>query len=341
MVVIVIAMVRSKNFLRISALSLLIMTSSVAWAELVGGVGGCSNGWTFPYSTQQARRKDHFLHECDETLASFFKLLTTRGGAGGFDREYRTSRQYSGESRESQHRNSDDNMSSLQQKDGGEVYDDYYEDDYLHEKRSTMQRNEKAALLTSSLSAMASFPNLLKNGDRKIGIGLLGSGVLITMLGVTLFFNRTLMRIGNLLFIAGISFTIGPSRTIGYFAQPEKIRSTSCLLLGIILVFMGHPTFGIALEIFGLLNLFGNMFPFLILLAKQLPGINTVFNTSIDMPSSKNTKETSERNDKEDYYDYYSGDTSSNDYNQDRYDEYQYSSPDEQRYKNEDRRSQF
>ena len=104
-------------------------------------------------------------------------------------------------------------------------------------------------------------PDVVKNGNRKIGIPLLGGGAALTLLGVSLFFNKALMRLGNLCFVAGVPMTIGPSRTAGYFLQPKKARATGCLFFGIFLVFVGHPVLGILLEGFGLLNLFGNMFP--------------------------------------------------------------------------------
>mmetsp|Transcript_11817 Transcript_11817/g.16906 ORF Transcript_11817/g.16906 Transcript_11817/m.16906 type:complete len:197 (-) Transcript_11817:571-1161(-) len=98
------------------------------------------------------------------------------------------------------------------------------------------------------------------------------------MLGISLFFNKSLMRIGNLSLIAGVPMTIGPGRTAGYFFQPQKSRATGCLALGILLVFIGWPIFGIALEIFGLLNLFGNMFPVLIVVMKQMPVVGPILN---------------------------------------------------------------
>lgn len=85
------------------------------------------------------------------------------------------------------------------------------------------------------------------------------------------------MRLGNLLFIGGVPMTIGPGRTAGYFFQPKKSRATACLALGIFLVFIGSPVFGIILEIFGLLNLFGNMFPLVAAIMKQMPVVGTLF----------------------------------------------------------------
>jgi hypothetical protein len=119
---------------------------------------------------------------------------------------------------------------------------------------------------------------ILRNGNKKIGLGLLGAGVVFTMLGISLFFNKALIRLGNLFFIAGVPMTIGPGRTTGYFLQPKKSRATGCLALGIFLVFIGWPIFGIALEVFGLLNLFGNMFPVFMIILKQMPFVGNLLN---------------------------------------------------------------
>ena len=125
-------------------------------------------------------------------------------------------------------------------------------------------------------SIFQALPSIIQKGDRRIGSMLLGSGALVTMLGVSLFFNKALMRLGNLLFIAGVPMILGPSRTMGYFLKPEKFRATACLTCGIFLVLVGSPVFGIALEIFGLLNLFGNMFPVVLAIAKNMPVIGPI-----------------------------------------------------------------
>ena len=84
------------------------------------------------------------------------------------------------------------------------------------------------------------------------------------------------MRLGNLMFIMGIPTSIGPKRTAGYFFQPQKTRATACLFAGIFLVFVGWPIFGIALEIFGVLNLFGNMFPMFWAIFKNMPIVSSI-----------------------------------------------------------------
>jgi hypothetical protein len=122
------------------------------------------------------------------------------------------------------------------------------------------------------------------------------------MLGISLFFNKALMRLGNLLFMAGVPMTIGPGRTAGYFLQPRKARATGCLALGIVLVFVGHPVIGILLEAFGLLNLFGNLFPFALVILKQMPIIGPLLSRK---PKSNENNQDRGRGypDDRDYYD--------------------------------------
>ena len=91
------------------------------------------------------------------------------------------------------------------------------------------------------------------------------------MLGVALFFEKNLLRFGNLMFLSGVPLIIGPGRTAGFFLQPKKARATSCLGLGVALVFLGRPMLGMALEAFGFLNLFGNLFPIVFMMAKRVP----------------------------------------------------------------------
>jgi hypothetical protein len=120
-------------------------------------------------------------------------------------------------------------------------------------------------------------PAALTSPNRKLGVIFLSSGAAFTVLGITLFFNKTLMRLGNILFVVGVPLLIGPGRTAGYFLQPRKARATGCLGCGIFLVLVGHPVIGILLEVFGLLNLFGNMFPLVVMMAKNLPVVGGLF----------------------------------------------------------------
>jgi hypothetical protein len=170
-------------------------------------------------------------------------------------------------------------------------HDDYYDeqdpDDYDGRRSSSKQSSSRKS--KSGNSIMSSLPSIIQNGDRRIGFLLLGSGTVVTMMGITLFFQRTLMRLGNLLVIAGVPMTLGPQRTLGYFYDPQKMRATVCLAAGIFLVLVaGRPIPGIALEIFGLLNLFGNMFPVVLAVLKTMPVIGPLLSGKSSSGGSNN-----------------------------------------------------
>lgn len=199
--------------------------------------------------------------------------------------------------------------------DGGGYYDDdgrYCDDGGRRGSGSSSSSSPPPR--RSSTKIMNNMPSVLQTGNRKIGTMLLGAGAAFTMLGISLFFNKALMRLGNLLFVAGVPMMIGPGRTMGYFLQPKKARATGCLFAGIILVFIGHPVIGIVLEIFGLLNLFGNMFPFVMVMLKQLPVIGPILSGN-GGGGSGSGRDSRRRNESYDdrYDDGYYGDNNNND----------------------------
>ena len=157
-------------------------------------------------------------------------------------------------------------------------------------------------------------PDIIRTGNRKIGLPLLAIGGALTILGAGMFFNKTLMRLGNLFFVAGVPMTLGPGRTAGYFFQPKKARATACLSIGLVLVFVGWPILGIILEAFGLLNLFGNMFPVAIMVMKQMPVIGPLLKGKVGGNKKKDSRDRYDDN----YDDRYSDDNRYQD--QDRYD---------------------
>jgi len=113
---------------------------------------------------------------------------------------------------------------------------------------------------------------------QKVGILLTGFGLFFSLIGVLLFFDRGLLAIGNLLFLAGISLVIGTRKTVVFFFQRRKIRGTICFLGGILLVIIGWPFIGIVVEVFGFINLFGDFFPVALAFMRRLPIIGTFLN---------------------------------------------------------------
>ncbi|KAF7651486.1 hypothetical protein LDENG_00110340 [Lucifuga dentata] len=92
--------------------------------------------------------------------------------------------------------------------------------------------------------------------SQKIGMGLTGFGVFFLFFGMILFFDKALLAIGNILFVAGLAFVIGLERTFRFFFQKHKMKATSFFLGGVFVVLIGWPIVGVVLEIYGFFLLF-------------------------------------------------------------------------------------
>uniref|UniRef100_A0A6B2LR74 Vesicle transport protein n=1 Tax=Arcella intermedia TaxID=1963864 RepID=A0A6B2LR74_9EUKA len=114
--------------------------------------------------------------------------------------------------------------------------------------------------------------------NQKIGAFLTLFGVIFTFLGVVLFFDRGLLAIGNIAFLIGITMIIGPTKTRKWLMQKSKRAGTACFLGGILLVLWGWTFFGLIIEIFGFINLFGNFFPIAFAFMRRIPVIGHILN---------------------------------------------------------------
>ena len=85
----------------------------------------------------------------------------------------------------------------------------------------------------------------------------------------------------QLLFLLGITLLIGFKKTLIFFKRPAKLRGTVCFLGGIALVLVGWPVVGMAVEVFGILNLFGNFFPIILSLLRNMPVVGPVLSHPI------------------------------------------------------------
>ena len=157
---------------------------------------------------------------------------------------------------------------------------DYYDDqqggdDDYNNNQAPARRQPAGNRYVPSEPPFASLLGLLKN-QRQLGAGLLGVGLLLTFMGMMLFFEGTLLRLGNIFLIAGIPLLVGPDRVRSFFMKESRLQATCITAVGILLVFWGKPRLGILCEIFGLLNLFGNMFPLLFALGSRLPIVGDI-----------------------------------------------------------------
>ena len=115
-------------------------------------------------------------------------------------------------------------------------------------------------------------------GGRQTGFVCLGAGCIFTILGISLFFEKMLIRLGNILFVISLPLIVGPNRLISNLFVRERFRALACFSIGFLLVLNGRPFWGLILEIFGFFNLFGNLFPFVLIMAKRMPIIGDILN---------------------------------------------------------------
>ena len=97
--------------------------------------------------------------------------------------------------------------------------------------------------------------------NAKIGTGLLALGMTLLFLGMLFFFDAALLALGDILFLMGLTLTIGPSRTMRFFSRKDRIRGIISFFGGIFLVLIRWPIIGMICQLYGLVYLFGQFFP--------------------------------------------------------------------------------
>ncbi|BGP27018.1 hypothetical protein JCM10295v2_005980 [Rhodotorula toruloides] len=105
------------------------------------------------------------------------------------------------------------------------------------------------------------------------GVGLTSFGAFFMFLGVVMLFDGPLIALGNILFVSGLPLIIGLRKTMYFFSRRQKLRGSVAFAAGILLVFLKYPFFGVIIEMFGFLNLFGDFFPVVLSFMRQLPVI--------------------------------------------------------------------
>ena len=115
----------------------------------------------------------------------------------------------------------------------------------------------------------------------KIGVFLTATGVFFMTLGVLFLLDSSLLTLGNLLFIAGVVLVMGLERCKVFFFAPHRLRATIPFALGIILVMWGWCFFGLILQFFGGINLFGNFFPMIVRMLEMAPIVGPLMRAEI------------------------------------------------------------
>jgi Got1/Sft2-like family len=113
--------------------------------------------------------------------------------------------------------------------------------------------------------------------NTKIGTGLLFLGCVFLFLGCVFLFDSAMLALGDILFLTGLTLTIGVSRTLRFFSRPDRMKGIVAFFGGIFLVFIRWPIFGMMAQLYGLVYLFGQFFPIAAQSMKETPVIGEVF----------------------------------------------------------------
>ncbi len=113
--------------------------------------------------------------------------------------------------------------------------------------------------------------------NTKIGTGLMFLGFTFLFLGILFLFDSTLLALGDILFLTGLTFTIGASRTVRFFSRPDRIRGIVAFFGGVLLVLLRWPMIGMVLQLYGLVYLFGQFFPIAAASLKDVPVVGNIF----------------------------------------------------------------
>ncbi|KAH0383892.1 hypothetical protein KCU89_g17328, partial [Aureobasidium melanogenum] len=77
-------------------------------------------------------------------------------------------------------------------------------------------------------------PTMWLSDSQKIGVAFCSGGGFFLIGGVIMFFDRAMLAMGNILFLAGITLLLGVQRTFLFFARRQKIKGTAAFVAGII-----------------------------------------------------------------------------------------------------------
>uniref|UniRef100_A0A7N2MSF7 Vesicle transport protein GOT1B n=1 Tax=Quercus lobata TaxID=97700 RepID=A0A7N2MSF7_QUELO len=107
--------------------------------------------------------------------------------------------------------------------------------------------------------------------QKKIGLGLIGFGIVFTFLGVVLFFDRGLLALSNIFCLTGVALLLGWRSTWNLFTNRANYKGSAAFLLGLFFLFVRWPIVGIILQIYGCIALFGGFWPSVKVFLYQIP----------------------------------------------------------------------
>ncbi|KAL5659340.1 hypothetical protein ACJX0J_032503, partial [Zea mays] len=111
----------------------------------------------------------------------------------------------------------------------------------------------------------------------EIGLGLTGFGVLFTLLGIIMLFDKGFLAMGNILFVSGVLLTIGLKPTVQFFTKPKNHKGSIFFGFGFFLVLIGWPVSGMLVESYGFITLFSGFWPTAAVYLQKSPSFGWIF----------------------------------------------------------------
>jgi hypothetical protein len=100
--------------------------------------------------------------------------------------------------------------------------------------------------------------------------------------GVLLFFDRSMLAMGNILFLIGLTIIIGPAKTAIFFARRQKLKGTAAFATGILLILIRWPLIGFLVELYGIFILFGDFLGTIFGFARNVPVVGPYIGVVVD-----------------------------------------------------------
>ena len=86
----------------------------------------------------------------------------------------------------------------------------------------------------------------------------------------------------QILFLFGLTLTIGLQKTAVFFARRQKLKGTAAFALGIVLILLRWPLVGFLVELYGIFVLFGDFFSTIAGFAGAIPIVGPYVQQALD-----------------------------------------------------------
>ncbi|KAK4134367.1 got1 family protein [Trichocladium antarcticum] len=125
-------------------------------------------------------------------------------------------------------------------------------------------------------------PTMWLSDSQKIGVAFCSGGGFFLIGGVLLFFDRSMLAMGNILFLIGLTIIIGPSKTALFFARKQKLKGTAAFFAGLLLILFRWPLTGFLIELYGIMVLFGDFLGTIASFARNAPVVGPYIGMAVD-----------------------------------------------------------